>query len=447
LTDKLSYLSGFGMALSSEALEGAVPRRQNSPRHAPYGLHPEQVNGTAFTVPRQRNLRTWLYRIRPSVSHGEFSPVDGVGLAPSYRDTSPNPNLLGFRPRPLPDAGAGIDFVAGLETIAGAGDPSTGPGLAIHTFACDADMVDSAIYDGDGDWLLLPDTGTLRITTELGMLRVSPGQIAVVPRGMLMSVALESGPARGLVFEIRGRHFELPERGPIGANMLADPRHFQSPVARYEDREVADGFRILAKTAGRVFEARRSHSPFDVVAWHGNYVPYRYDLSTFNAVGSVTWDHPDPSIYTVLSAPLDRPGENLADLVFFPNPRWEVAMDTFRPPYYHRNAAGELNAIITGPTSADRVFTRGGYFYTPPFTAHGVSPDVIDREIGLSDERANQPHFLASPSYWIQLESVLPLAFSPAALSSPTRDLAFREFASGARSYFDPERRSHGGDE
>jgi len=444
LTDQLSYLSGFGVALTSEALEGAVPRRQNSPRRGPYGLHAEQVNGTAFTVPRQRNQRTWLYRIRPSVSHGEFAPLDGASLAPSYRESHVDPNLLGFRPRPLPSPGTGVDFVAGLETIAGAA--SADGGLAVHTFACEADMVNAAIYNGDGDWMLIPDTGTLRITTELGVLRVSPGQLVVLPRGLLMSVALESGPARGLVFEIQGRHFELPERGPIGANGLADARHFQSPVASYEDREVPDGYRILTKTGGRLFQARRSYSPFDVVGWHGNYVPYRYDLSNFNGVGSVTWDHPDPSIFTVLSAPLVRPGENLADLVFFPTPRWDVAMDTFRPPYYHRNAAGELNAIITGPTSPERVFTRGGYFYTPPFTAHGVSAEVVERELGRSDDEANQPRYLASASYWIQLESVLPLAFSPAALASPTRDPAFREFASGARSYFDPERRSSGGE-
>ena len=441
MSESLSYLSGFAAAHSSEVLEGAVPRRQNSPRRVAYGLHAEQLNGASFTVPRAQNHRTWLYRIRPSVVHGEFLPVEHGEFGLGYRETQPDPNLLGFRPRPLPGQGTGIDFVSSLSTIAGAGDPSAGAGLAVHGYACNVDMDDAAIYNADGDWMLIPDTGTLRITTELGVLRVSPGQIAVVQRGMVMSVALEGGPVRGLVLEVYGRHFELPERGVIGANGLADSRHFESPVAAYEDREVPGGFRLLAKMGGRLFEAKRSHSPFDVVGWHGDYLPYRYDLSKFNAMGTVTWDHPDPSIFTVLTAPLDHPGENLADLVVFPTTRWDVAEDTLRPPFYHRNRATEFNTIITGPTSEDRVFSRGGYFYTPPFSAHGVASEAVDHYLRMSDEEANQPRRVHGSSMWIQVESTLPLSFSPAALASTTRDPKFREFASGARSYFEPTRR------
>jgi homogentisate 1,2-dioxygenase len=302
-------------------------------------------------------------------------------------------------------------------------------------------MGDCALYSADGDLMLIPDTGALEVRTELGLMRVAPGQLAVVPRGLLMSVGVPDGVARGLVLEVYARHFQLPERGVIGANGLADERHFESPVAAYEDREVEGGYRIVAKMGGRLWQGRKSHSPFDVVGWHGDYLPYRYDLSKFNAMGTVTWDHPDPSIFTVLSAPLDHPGENLADFVVFPNPRWDVAWDTFRPPYYHRNAATEFNALVAGPTSPERVFTRGGYFYTPPFTAHGVKPEIVEKWYRMSDDEANAPKLLRGDHLWIQFESTLPLSFSSHALESETRDRSFREFASGVRSYFDPNQR------
>ena len=435
------YLSGFGAAMHSETLAGAVPETQNSPRRPAPGLHAEQINGTAFTVPRPDNRRTWMYRIRPSVTHDELAAT-GRTLGIDYLGQPPNPNLLGWRPRPLgADDNVAASFIDSLACVCGAGDPSDERGLAFYTYAATRDMIDTGFYDADGDLMILPDTGALHIRTELGDLRVVPGELAVIGRGMVFSVAVPDGPARGFVTEIYGRHFELPQRGVIGANGLADERHFCSPIARFEDREVPDGFAITAKLGGHLWRARRTHSPYDVVGWHGNYAPYKYDLAHYNGMGTVTWDHPDPSIFTVLSAPLDVPGENLADLVVFPNPRWDVAAHTMRPPFYHRNAATELNFIVKGTSHADHVFTRGGHFITPVFTAHGVSPDSIDRSLRATDADADEPARIGGGELWAQFETTLPLRITPAAMALPTRDTAFRSFASDARVYFDPSNR------
>lgn len=439
MSEELRYLQGLGAAHTSEALEGAVPWLQNSPRKLPYGLHAEQINGTPFTVPRAENKRAWMYRIRPSVIHGEPVPIESAAISLAYLERPACVSLTGWRPRALPEGGR-TDFLDGLGVIAGAGDPSLGRGLAFYSYAADADMEDAGFCDADGDLMILPDTGALRVRTEYGWLGVAPGELAVIGRGMPFSVALEDGPVRGFVMEIYARHFELPQRGVIGANGLADERHFEVPTASYEDREVAGGFRLVLKAGGSLSEARRSHSPWDVVGWHGDYYPYKYDLSRFNAMGTVTWDHPDPSIYTVLSAPLDHPGANLADLVVFPNPRWDVAEHTLRPPYYHRNAATELNFIVKGATGP-RVFSRGGCFLTPPFAAHGVGPDTIEHHYAMGDEEADRPTRIATDMLWMQFESALPLRLSPRAETGPERDPDFRSFASGARAYFDPSRR------
>lgn len=435
--DTLKYLSGFGSTVQSEALPGAVPAGQNSPHHPPYGLHAEQINGVPFTVPRFGNARTWMYRIRPSVNHGEFSPREGGQFGLTYLEGAAGPDLLGWCPRPMPDEAT--DFLDGLATVVGSGHPSDGPGFALHSYVATKDMVDVALYDADGDLMILPDTGRLRLQSELGWLEVGPGQLAVIPRGLVFSVALVDGPARGFVGETYGRHFHLPERGPIGSNGLADERHFEMPVAAWEDREVSDGFVIVAKMGGRLYEARRSHSPFDVVGWHGKYAPYRYDLARFNAMGTVTWDHPDPSIYTVMSAPLHEAGQNLADLVVFPNPRYEVAQHTFRPPFFHRNAATELNFIVKGPSNPSEVFTRGGLFMTPPFSAHGVAVETIERTLAQSEDEASQPKKMAGSSLWLQFESALPLRVSPWAMQTPYRRPNFRAFAQGVEPTFDPE--------
>ncbi|NVB38526.1 homogentisate 1,2-dioxygenase [Pseudenhygromyxa sp. WMMC2535] len=445
-----AYSVGFGNTGESEALPGALPRGQNGPREVPYGLYAEQINGTSFTVPRAHNQRAWLYRIMPSVAHGAFTPLGHRGVDLAYLSERPTPDLVGWRPVEIPPAMAGhVDFIDGLHTVAGAGDPSEERGLAIHLYAANASMRDRALYSGDGDMMLIPDTGGIRLRTEFGVLHVQPGEIAVVPRGIKFAVEAledqgegssqgEGARLRGLVLEVYARHFELPDRGPIGANGLADARHFFTPVAAYEDREV-EGFEIVAKHGGELWRAEQGHSCFDVVAWHGNYAPYKWSFDHFNAIGSVSFDHPDPSIFTVLSAKLDEAGENAADLVIFPD-RWDVAKHSFRPPYYHRNAATEFNAIVTGPSNAEQVFTRGGHFMTPPFTAHGVKTESYERAVALDDAVADAPRWLGGASRWIQFETTLPLRLSPWAAQSGHRDPGFRQFASRAERHFDPSK-------
>ena len=437
------YLKGFGNTAESEALPGALPAHQNSPRQVPLGLYAEQINGTSFTVPRAHNQRSWLYRIMPSVAHGPFEPLEHTGVDLAYLGETPTPDLVGWRPLPIPGKEEGrVDFVDGLRTVAGSGDPADERGLAVHIYAANAPMVDRAMYDGDGDLMFLPDTGSLKLTTEFGVLHLHPGEVAVVPRGIKFAVEPLAGAEegiRGLVLEVYARHFELPDRGPIGANGLADERHFMTPVAAYEDREV-EGYEIIAKLGGKLWRAEQHHSAFDVVAWHGNYAPYKWSFADFNAIGTISFDHPDPSIFTVLSAKLDEPGENTADLVIFPD-RWDVAQHTLRPPYYHRNAATEFNAIVTGPSNDKLVFTRGGHFMTPPFTAHGIKVEGYERAINMDDETADQPRYLKGSMRWIQFESTLPLRVSPWARDAAHRDPEFRSFADRAKRHFDPNER------
>ncbi len=287
----IEYQSGFGNNFSTEAEEGALPRTQNTPRKAPLGLFPEQINGTCFTVPATHNRRTWMYRIRPSVTESPYERLLHPSVDLGYLEARPQPNLLGWKPAPLEGNG---DFVDGLVLVGGAGDPAELRGMAAYVYVAHEDMEERSFHSTDGDLLILPDTGGLTIRTECGVLEVDPGQLAIVPRGIKMSVARRGAEiVRGYVGESFGRHFELPSRGVVGANSLADARHFEAPTASYEDRGDAT-FRVTAKVGGVLYEATRPGSPFDVVAWHGNHTPYRYDLSRFSPVGSVDVDHPDP---------------------------------------------------------------------------------------------------------------------------------------------------------
>ena len=359
------YQSGFNNEFATEALAGALPERGNSPQRVKFGLYAEQFSGSPFTVPRAMQKRSWLYRIRPSVLHEPFAKIDARNLSGSFVEPAP-PNQLRWDPVPIPTEPT--DFVEGLTTIAG------NAGVGIHIYACNRSMEGRYFYDADGELLLVPETGALKITTELGILEVKPGEIAVIPRGTKFKVDNEQ--ARGYIAENYGANFRLPDLGPIGSNGLANPRDFLTPVAAYED--VEGDFELLAKFDGQLWSARIDHSPLDVVAWHGNYAPYKYDLAKFNVINTVSFDHPDPSIFTVLTSPSDTPGTANCDFAIFP-PRWMVAENTFRPPYFHRNIMNEYMGLIYGVYDAKAEgFAPGGGSLHNCMSGHGPDAQTFD---------------------------------------------------------------------
>jgi homogentisate 1,2-dioxygenase len=366
-------LPGFGNHHVTEAVAGALPVGRNSPQHVPFGLYAEQFSATAFTAPRAENRRSWLYRLRPSAGHPPFTPYTRDSLLRSgpFAEHPVSPNRLRWDPLGLPEAPT--DFVDGLVTYAGNGDVATGSGCAIHLYAANRSMVDRAFVSADGELLIVPQTGALRIVTELGVLPVAPLQIALVPRGLRFRVELPEGTARGYVCENYGALFRLPELGPIGSNGLANSRDFEAPAAAFED--VDRPVEIVQKFQGSLWTSTLPHSPFDVVAWHGNAAPYRYDLTRFNTINTVSFDHPDPSIFTVLTSPGDSHGTANIDFVIFP-PRWMVAEDTFRPPWFHRNIMSEFMGLIEGEYDAKAGgFAPGGASLHNSMSAHG--PDVV----------------------------------------------------------------------
>jgi homogentisate 1,2-dioxygenase len=383
----LAYQSGFASELATEALAGALPVGRNSPQRAPYGLYAEQLSGTAFTAPRHANRRTWTYRIRPAVLHGPFSELAHPTLETApFPAADTSPNQLRWDPFPIPDAPT--DFVDGLVTIAGNGNAAAQAGIGIHVYGVNRPMHERFFYDADGELLLVPQQGGLRIATELGVLDVVPGEIAIVPRGVRFAVETSAadGRARGYVCENYGALLRLPELGPIGANGLANPRDFLAPVASYDEREGA--FELVAKFGGKLWRAPIDHSPLDVVAWHGNYAPCKYDLARFNAINTVSFDHPDPSIFTVLTSPSDTPGTANVDFAIFP-PRWMVAEGTFRPPWFHRNVMSEYMGLIRGVYDAKAEgFVPGGGSLHNAMSGHG--PDAATFERASTVELAPQ---------------------------------------------------------
>jgi homogentisate 1,2-dioxygenase len=427
--------NGFGSTLESEALAGALPRRQNAPRRAPYGLYPELLNGTPFTVRSAENSRVWMYRIRPSFSHGPLVPLPAARFAAPLDDVTPNRTR--WRPLPIPAEPSRVDFLDGLVTLGGAGDPTTGPGYAVHLYAANADMIDRSFSDADGDLLVVPQSGTIDCRTELGWLQVAPGSVLLLPRALKFAIGLPDGAARGWVLEVFGRRLRLPERGLIGSNGLADARHFVAPVAAFEDRACAAGFQTVHKVGGRLHAAQQEHSPFDVVAWHGNHVPFSYDLSLFSAMGSVRYDHPDPSILTVLSAPLDDHGRAIADFVVFCG-RWE-AFEGFRPPFMHRNAASEINMVVRTPTP-ESGYDPGCTFLSPLLTAHGVATRTYDHFFSQPEGAADPARRLPDESVWVMFESALEFRTTAWARETPLIDADFARLFEGARSWFDPTR-------
>jgi homogentisate 1,2-dioxygenase len=371
----LNYQSGFGNEFATEALPGALPVGQNSPQRAPYGLYAEQLSGTAFTAPRAANRRSWLYRIRPSAVHEPFRMIGNGGIESRFDTTPTPPNQLRWDPLPIPQEPT--DFIDGLVTMAGNGDPAAMTGCGIHMYVANRSMVGRFFYNADGELLIVPQQGRLDLATELGRLIVEPQEIAVIPRGVRFSVELLDGAARGYVCENYGAHLRLPDLGPIGSNGLANARDFLTPHAWYEDRQ--GDFTLVAKFMGNLWAARIDHSPLDVVAWHGNNAPYKYDLRRFNAIGSISYDHPDPSIFLVLHAPSDTPGVDTIDFVIFP-PRILAMEHTFRPPWFHRNVASEFMGLVHGAYDAKAEgFRPGGASLHNCMIGHGPDADTFAR--------------------------------------------------------------------
>ncbi|WP_327124107.1 homogentisate 1,2-dioxygenase [Streptomyces sp. NBC_01727] len=377
--EALAHSPGFGNEHSSEAVPGALPHGRNSPQRAPLGLYAEQLSGSAFTEPRAHNRRSWLYRIRPSAAHPPFVRIDNgaVRTAP-FTESVADPNRL--RWNPLPEPAPGTDFLAGLWTLGGNGDVTQRTGMAVHLYHANTAMTDRVFSDSDGELLIVPEHGGLLLRTELGLLRADPGHIALIPRGVRFRVELLDDSARGYVCENYGQPFTLPDLGPIGANGLANARDFLAPVAAYEDEDRP--VQVINKFCGNLWSATYDHSPLDVVAWHGNHTPYVYDLHRFNVIGSISYDHPDPSIFTVLTSPSDTPGLAGVDFVVFA-PRWLVGEDTFRPPYFHRNVMSEYMGLIEGAYDAKTAgkggFVPGGGSLHNMMSAHGPDRETFDR--------------------------------------------------------------------
>jgi homogentisate 1,2-dioxygenase len=369
------YLSGFANELASEALPGALPRGQNAPQRHPMGLYTEQISGTAFTAPRGQNRRSWLYRIRPSAAHPAYRRIDnGLVRTAPFAEVEASPNRLRWDPLPFPDKPA--DFVDGLATIGGNGDAGLRAGIAIHVYRATKPMDRRVFYNADGELLIVPQHGRIDLTTEFGRIDAGPGEITIIPRGVKFRVGLPNGQAHGYICENYGELFRLPELGAIGANGLANPRDFLAPTAAFEDRD--EPHEVVAKFAGNLWAAEFDHSPLDVVAWHGNYAPYKYDLAYFNTLGTISFDHPDPSIFTVLTAPSEIAGTANCDFVIFP-PRWLVAEHTFRPPWFHRNVMNEFMGLVYGAYDAKAEgFVPGGMSLHNCMAGHG--PDAATYE-------------------------------------------------------------------
>ena len=405
------YLTGFGNSFASEAVAGALPVGRNSPQRPPFGLYAEQLSGTAFTAPRHENRRSWLYRLRPSASHSAYVPyASGFDAAGNEEPLAPN-RLRWSRPEPT----SGADFIDGLRPMLGNGSAERLEGCGVHLYAADRSMERRVMFSADGELLIVPQAGAMEIRSETGKFEVGPGSIALIPRGIRFQIRLLDGPVSGYVAENYGSLFRLPELGPIGSNGLANARDFETPVAWYEDRD--EPTEIVQKYGGRLWSTTIDHSPLDVVAWHGNLVPYRYELARFNTIGTVSFDHPDPSIFTVLTSPSETVGRANCDFVIFP-PRWMVAEDTFRPPWFHRNLMSEAMGLIHGAYDAKAEgFEPGGLSLHNRMSAHG--PD-LDSWRGAS-EAALQPHKIEGTMAFM-IESALPFVPTAAALASAQPD-------------------------
>ena len=413
------YLTGFSNHFATEAVLGALPVARNSPQRPAFGLYAEQLSGTAFTAPRHENRRSWLYRLRPSASHAAFTPY-----ASAFDDAASDAPLAPNRLRwSRVEGSAEADFVDGLSPMLGNGSAERLEGCAVHLYAANREMGRRVFFNADGELLIIPQSGRIELLTELGRIEVAPGSIALLPRGVRFRMMLPDGAASGYIAENYGALIRLPELGPMGSNGLANPRDFETPVAWFEDRD--EPFELVQKFGGRLWSTRLDHSPLDVVAWHGNLAPCRYDLARFNTMGTVSFDHPDPSIFTVLSSPSDTPGRANCDFVIFP-PRWMVAENTFRPPWFHRNLMSEAMGLIHGVYDAKAEgFEPGGLSLHNRMSAHG--PDLESWR--AASEAELKPHKIEGTMAFM-VESALPFVPSAAAMTSaqPDYDGAWADF-------------------
>jgi len=433
MTTASRYMTGFGNEFATEALAGALPVGRNSPQRAPYGLYAEQISGSAFTAPRHENRRSWFYRIRPAVVHGEFVPHRHDHWHNRFDEAAPSPNQLRWSPRPMPKAPT--DFVDGLFTMAGNGSAAAQSGVGIYIYAANRSMEGRFLYSADGELLVVPQLGRLRLATECGLIDVEPQQVALIPRGIRFRVELFDGEARGYVCENFGAPLRLPYLGPIGANGLANPRDFETPVAWYED-EIGE-YELIAKFQGALWRAPIGHSPLDVVAWHGNHAPYRYDLRRFNTIGSISFDHPDPSIFTVLTSPSDTPGTANLDFVIFP-PRWLVGTDTFRPPWFHRNVASEFMGLIHGVYDAKAEgFLPGGASLHNCMSGHG--PDAETFAKASAADTTKPEHIRDTMAFMFETRAVI--RPTRQALDADWRQRNYQDCWAGLVRHFDPDRR------
>jgi homogentisate 1,2-dioxygenase len=416
-----AYVAGFGGHVATEAVAGALPQGRNSPQRPAFGLYAEQLSGTAFTMPRHENKRSWLYRLRPSADHRPFVSYQGAPRLACRASGPLAPNRLRWDPLAEPDAGT--DFIDGLTTAVFNRAPAELEGVAVHLYAANAERLDRVFVSADGELLVLPQEGRMELLTELGRIEIAPGQIALIPRGVRFKVALPDGSARGYLAENYGAPFRLPDLGPIGANGLANPRDFETPVAWFEDKD--EPTELIQKYGGTLWKTTLDHSPLDVVAWHGNLAPCRYDLSHFNAIGTVSFDHPDPSIFTVLTSPSHMVGRANVDFVIFP-PRWMVAEDTFRPPWFHRNVMSECMGLLTGAYDAKAEgFQPGGLSLHNMMSGHG--PDV--ETWAKASEAELKPHRIDGTMAFM-IESCWPFEVPEEALSraQPDYDAAWADF-------------------
>jgi homogentisate 1,2-dioxygenase len=431
----LHYLSGFGNSFETEALPGTLPQGRNSPKKINYGLYAEQLSGSPFTAPRESNQRSWLYRIRPAVRHMlRFRRIDRglIRTGPDHDEAELPLGQLRWRPVPVPDEP--LTFVTGLRTVATAGDAMAQSGMAAHLLFVTRDMTDAYFSNADGELMVVAQAGTLRFFTEFGVIEIEPGEICVIPRGIVFKVEVPDGPARAYVCENYGGAFTLPERGPIGANCLANPRDFKAPVAAFEDKEQPG--ELVMKWGGALYKSEVRQSPLDVVAWHGNYLPYKYDLRHFSPVGPLLFDHADPSIFTVMTAPSETPGTANVDFAIFPD-RWMVAENTFRPPWYHRNIMSEFMGLVYGVYDAKPGgFKPGGISLHNLMLPHGPDTEAFEKGSNAPDQPVKQEGTMA-----FMFETRFAQRVTSWAARLPELEEDYADCWADLKKHFDPSRR------